>query len=276
MESRRRAFPFAPWSATPRGSDRRPPSTDRSPPLEDPVPPCHPPPRSTRTPVRSIPPLPRLVQSCRGTTRSSTRVATTPARPTSSCSGWHVLGPTATWLLRRLVAGFDDHPAGYELDLADDRPGARAQRTRTGTASPFAEALKRCVHVRRRQPASRSGCVVRRRLPPIVARHLLRMPPALQRAHEQWTATTFRRSTRLERAPCCARRWSPPATTAASSNRSSWRSASPPAPPPRPACRLMARFARWVGQGRPDHSRCCGRGPKRRESVRQSRPRDET
>jgi len=29
-----------------------------------------------------------------------------------------VLGPTATWLLRRLVAGFDHQPDGYELDVA--------------------------------------------------------------------------------------------------------------------------------------------------------------
>ena len=29
-----------------------------------------------------------------------------------------VLGPTATWLLRRLVAGFDHRPDGYELDVA--------------------------------------------------------------------------------------------------------------------------------------------------------------
>jgi hypothetical protein len=26
------------------------------------------------------------------------------------------LGPTATWLVRRLVAGFDSHPGGYDLD----------------------------------------------------------------------------------------------------------------------------------------------------------------
>ena len=37
-----------------------------------------------------------------------------------------VLGPTATWLLRRLVAGFDHHPDGYELDVAERGALARA------------------------------------------------------------------------------------------------------------------------------------------------------
>ena len=31
----------------------------------------------------------------------------------------NVLGPTATWALRRLVAGLDRYPLGYELDLAE-------------------------------------------------------------------------------------------------------------------------------------------------------------
>ena len=31
------------------------------------------------------------------------------------------LGPTATFLMRRLAAGFDDHPDGYDLDLRADR-----------------------------------------------------------------------------------------------------------------------------------------------------------
>src|SRR4029078_8531081 len=31
----------------------------------------------------------------------------------------NVLGPTATWILRRLVLGFDRYPLGYELDLGE-------------------------------------------------------------------------------------------------------------------------------------------------------------
>src|SRR3954463_16183489 len=31
----------------------------------------------------------------------------------------NVLGPTATWVVRRLVGGFDRSPLGYEIDLAE-------------------------------------------------------------------------------------------------------------------------------------------------------------
>src|SRR3546814_11576477 len=29
-----------------------------------------------------------------------------------------ILGPTATWLMRRLVSGLEESPAGYDLELA--------------------------------------------------------------------------------------------------------------------------------------------------------------
>jgi hypothetical protein len=100
-----------------------------------------------------------------------------------------VLGPTATWLLRRLVAGFDHHPDGYELDV----PGtARALglSVSKGMASPFAKALQRCIMFGVAQRLSEAW-VVRRRVPSISQRHLLRLPPELQSAHEQWTRTTI-------------------------------------------------------------------------------------
>src|SRR3546814_17427683 len=43
-----------------------------------------------------------------------------------------ILGPTATWLLRRLVSGLAESPAGYDLALA--RPArARSAERRVGT-----------------------------------------------------------------------------------------------------------------------------------------------
>lgn len=108
-----------------------------------------------------------------------------------------VLGPTATWLLRRLVAGFDRHPEGYELDVGE---AARALglSVAKGMASPFAKALQRCVMFGVANRLSDSW-VVRRRVPPISHRHLLRLPPAMQTAHEQWTRTTIHLDS-LERA----------------------------------------------------------------------------
>jgi len=99
-----------------------------------------------------------------------------------------VLGPTATWLLRRLVSGFDHHPDGYDLDVAHTAR-ALGLSVAKGMASPFAKAFQRCVMF---GVATRSseGWSVRRRVPVISQRHLLRLPPDLQTAHHEWTSAT--------------------------------------------------------------------------------------
>jgi hypothetical protein len=112
-----------------------------------------------------------------------------------------VLGPTATWLLRRLVAGFDRQPAGYELVVAESARSLGLSIAK-GTASPFAKALQRCVMFGVVNRLSESW-VVRRRVPSISQRHLLRLPLDLQRAHEQWTRTTINLDA-LERAHALA------------------------------------------------------------------------
>ena len=100
-----------------------------------------------------------------------------------------VLGPTATWLLRRLVAGLDRQPDGYELDISATAR-ALGLSVSKGTASPFAKAVHRCDMFGVIQQLTGTW-VVRRRLPLISQRHLLRLPPDLQTAHEQWTTTTI-------------------------------------------------------------------------------------
>lgn len=99
-----------------------------------------------------------------------------------------VLGPTATWLIRRLVAGLEQSPNGYELDL---HATARAMGLgyTAGRASPFSKALQRCVMFGLAHPVD-SGLAVRRRIPPITMRHLQRMPEQLQAAHREWQCTT--------------------------------------------------------------------------------------
>ncbi len=98
-----------------------------------------------------------------------------------------VLGPTATWLIRRLAAGLDQEPDGYDLDLAAT---ARAMGLsfQVGRSSPFSKALQRCVMFGLAHPIP-DGFAVRRRVPPIAYRHLRRMPAELQSAHAAWTAT---------------------------------------------------------------------------------------
>ena len=96
----------------------------------------------------------------------------------------NVLGPTATWLLRRLARGLDQYPFGYELDLADTA-GALGLGYVQGATNPFLRALHRCVLFGVAQPYE-GGIAVRRRLPPVAGRHLSRMPPSLRDTHVEW------------------------------------------------------------------------------------------
>lgn len=99
-----------------------------------------------------------------------------------------VLGPSATWIMRRFVAGFDAQPDGYDLDVAETAR-ALGLSVAKGAASPFARSVQRCV-IFGLAAARSDGWTVRRRMPPISQRHLLRLPDRLQRAHAAWTKTT--------------------------------------------------------------------------------------
>jgi hypothetical protein len=98
-----------------------------------------------------------------------------------------VLGPTATWLLRRLVAGLDQSPDGFELDLHATAQ-AMGLSYASGRSSPFSKALQRCVMFGLAHPID-GGLAVRRRVPPISFRHLRRMPESVQAAHADWLHT---------------------------------------------------------------------------------------
>ncbi len=100
-----------------------------------------------------------------------------------------VLGPTATWLMRRLVAGFDQQPDGYVLDVAAAARSLGLSITK-GTASPFSKAVTRCVMFGLVQRRSESW-LVRRRVPVVSQRHLGRLPDDVQSQHAQWTTTTI-------------------------------------------------------------------------------------
>jgi hypothetical protein len=100
-----------------------------------------------------------------------------------------VLGPTATWLLRRLVAGLERSPDGYDLDLYTTAQAMGLSFT-SGRSSPFSKALQRCVMFGLAHPVE-GGLAVRRRIPPISFRHLRRMPESVQAAHASWLSTTI-------------------------------------------------------------------------------------
>ena len=90
-----------------------------------------------------------------------------------------VLGPSTTWLLRRLAAGLEASPAGFDLPLADTAR-ALGLGDKGGRHSPFMRALARVCQFDLAQMHSDGELEVRRRLPPLNRRQLVRLPTVLQ------------------------------------------------------------------------------------------------
>jgi hypothetical protein len=99
-----------------------------------------------------------------------------------------VLGPTATWILRRFAECFDSQPDGFELDL-EHMATTMGLSYSKGMASPFGKALHRCVMFGVAMPLS-NGFSVRRKLPSVAHRHLKRLPDDVQEAHAEWLTRT--------------------------------------------------------------------------------------
>lgn len=101
-----------------------------------------------------------------------------------------VLGPTATWLLRRLAAGLEQHPDGFAFDLAATA-AAMGLSFRSGRSSAFSKALQRCVMFGLAHQLPDGGLAVRRRVPNVAHRHLRRMPHDVQLLHHEWQTSTI-------------------------------------------------------------------------------------
>jgi hypothetical protein len=101
-----------------------------------------------------------------------------------------VIGPTATWIMRRFAECFDVHPDGFELDLAHTASTMGLSYAQ-GAASPFGKALHRCVMFGLAQPLA-DGFNVRRRLPSVPQRHLRRLPEDVQAEHDHWVDEAVR------------------------------------------------------------------------------------
>ena len=95
-----------------------------------------------------------------------------------------VLGPSTTWLLRRMAAAFDRSPAGFELPLALTAREI-GLGDKGGRHSPFMRALWRCRQFDLAR-VDRDGLEVRRRMPPLNRRQLVRLPEETQAAHQAW------------------------------------------------------------------------------------------
>ena len=96
-----------------------------------------------------------------------------------------ILGPSTTWLLRRIATALDDSPDGFELDL----PGTAAALglgSKGGRHSPFMRALARCCQFDLATARPDGSLAVRRKVPPLNRRQVLRLPTELAAAHQAW------------------------------------------------------------------------------------------
>jgi hypothetical protein len=98
-----------------------------------------------------------------------------------------ILGPTSTWLLRRLAAGLDERPQGFDLQV-DVMARALGLGGRSGRHSPFQRALARCEKFELARRPESTTFAVRRRIPPLSRRHLMRLPLTVQESHRRWMA----------------------------------------------------------------------------------------
>jgi hypothetical protein len=96
-----------------------------------------------------------------------------------------VLGPSTTWLLRRLVAGFDLQPDGYRISLPETARSLGLSE-RGGRSSPFVRAVSRTVRFELAQVEGPEVLAVRRKVPPLTQRQVERLPPSLQLTHTRW------------------------------------------------------------------------------------------
>jgi hypothetical protein len=96
-----------------------------------------------------------------------------------------VIGPSTTWLLRRLSYGLDVHPDGFDLNLTDTARSLGLGE-RMGKNSPFRRALQRLCTFELARPEGPVGLAVRIHIPPLPLRHVNRLPESLQASHRRW------------------------------------------------------------------------------------------
>ncbi len=113
-----------------------------------------------------------------------------------------ILGPSCLLLLRRLAAELEQQPDGFDLDTVQwaTELGLGMKGGRNG---PFWRSIERAC---RFGTAQRNGSLlaVHRRLPPLTARQIERLPAALQLSHKAWADARLATPTRTTMT-----KWSP-------------------------------------------------------------------
>ena len=103
-----------------------------------------------------------------------------------------LLGPTSTWLLRRLAAEFDSQPEGFSIDAADCARSIGIGN-KGGRSGPFHRSIDRCIRFGLARPDDHDILAVRTRIPPLTRTQVHRLPQHLQGAHRRWQEDQARR-----------------------------------------------------------------------------------
>lgn len=98
-----------------------------------------------------------------------------------------ILGPTSTWLLRRLFRGLDGRPEGFRLDC-EQTSRAIGLGGGLGRSAPLARSIDRLVQFNAVRWLSVDELSVRTRLPWLSPRQLARVSPVVRQAHQNWAA----------------------------------------------------------------------------------------
>jgi len=96
-----------------------------------------------------------------------------------------IVGPSVTWLVRRVAAGFDAAPGGFDMVLGETAR-ALGLGDPAGRHSAFYRTVTRMVQYDLARMAGPAELEVLRRLPPLTRRQVGRLSPALQEAHDSW------------------------------------------------------------------------------------------
>jgi hypothetical protein len=99
-----------------------------------------------------------------------------------------VLGPSATWLVRRFASDLDRSPQGYTVDLAH---AARSMGlgTKGGRHTPFLHSVDRTCEFGLARYVAPDVLAVRRRLPPLTRYQQARLPQPLREELRAWDTT---------------------------------------------------------------------------------------
>jgi hypothetical protein len=96
-----------------------------------------------------------------------------------------VLGPSTTWLLRRLAAGLEQQPDGYPISLAETAQSLGLS-DRGARKSPFVRAVTRIIRFELAVAEGPEVLAVRRKVPALNQPQVDRLPPGLHAAHDRW------------------------------------------------------------------------------------------